>query len=472
MKTIISTILLLMVGVASTFAQSAEKRWSLGVGYGTYQYKGEFKNQFWDFGEWQSALNVQLARYLNPSFNVRGEIGWGEIDVKGGLGSYSMSGELFDGGYARAGLALVYKLNNGYIINEDSWFQPYLLAGPGISLWDMDNGKTPGYSDYYVKQFEAEAGAGIRFRFSPVVSASVEWSRIWTFSDDLDQMDNDKIQDGADNLQKIELGLAFALGSSKDTDGDGISDNKDKCPGTPSGVTVDKTGCPIDTDGDGVADYQDECPDEVGSAQTQGCPDRDGDGVADKDDECPDEAGLARFNGCPDSDGDGVADSSDKCPDTPKGVKVDANGCPLDTDGDGIVDHEDNCPNQAGPKSNNGCPEKEEVVAPSTTSVLFDLNKTAIHSSSYGALDNLATYLKSNSDAKVELDGHACDLGTVAYNDNISKRRAEAVKGYLTSKGVSASQIEIKWFGESKPAYPNTSESNRAKNRRVEFINK
>ncbi len=45
-----------------------------------------------------------------------------------------------------------------------------------------------------------------------------------------------------------------------DTDGDGVNDDKDKCPGTPKGVAVDKDGCGIDSDGDGVADYEDQCP--------------------------------------------------------------------------------------------------------------------------------------------------------------------------------------------------------------------
>jgi OOP family OmpA-OmpF porin len=46
----------------------------------------------------------------------------------------------------------------------------------------------------------------------------------------------------------------------------------------------------------------------------------------------------------PDSDGDGVGDSKDKCPNTPKGVKVDAVGCPFDADGDGVPDYLDRCP--------------------------------------------------------------------------------------------------------------------------------
>lgn len=45
-----------------------------------------------------------------------------------------------------------------------------------------------------------------------------------------------------------------------DSDGDGVTDNFDKCPGTPKGVRVDSSGCPLDTDGDGVPDYRDNCP--------------------------------------------------------------------------------------------------------------------------------------------------------------------------------------------------------------------
>ncbi|WP_069383649.1 OmpA family protein [Halomonas caseinilytica] len=45
-----------------------------------------------------------------------------------------------------------------------------------------------------------------------------------------------------------------------DSDGDGVPDDKDQCPGTPAGVAVDAVGCPLDSDGDGVPDYQDQCP--------------------------------------------------------------------------------------------------------------------------------------------------------------------------------------------------------------------
>lgn len=46
----------------------------------------------------------------------------------------------------------------------------------------------------------------------------------------------------------------------RDSDGDGVPDDRDQCPGTPKGVKVDSVGCPVDTDGDGVPDYRDQCP--------------------------------------------------------------------------------------------------------------------------------------------------------------------------------------------------------------------
>jgi len=75
--------------------------------------------------------------------------------------------------------------------------------------------------------------------------------------------------------------------------------------------------------------------------------DADGDGVPDKIDRCPDTPkGLpVDAFGCPvDSDNDGVVDYLDKCPDTPPGVKVDTAGCPIDSDRDGVPDSRDKCP--------------------------------------------------------------------------------------------------------------------------------
>ena len=130
----------------------------------------------------------------------------------------------------------------------------------------------------------------------------------------------------------------------EDTDGDGVTDDKDNCPNTPAGEAVDSDGCADsqkDGDNDGVTDDLDTCPDTpTGEAvDADGCADSqkdtDGDGVTDDLDTCPDTpAGEAvDASGCADSqndtDGDGVTDDLDTCPDTPVGVSVDADGCPL-----------------------------------------------------------------------------------------------------------------------------------------------
>ena len=64
------------------------------------------------------------------------------------------------------------------------------------------------------------------------------------------------------------------ISGKADSDGDGISDDKDRCPGTPPGVAVDMLGCPLDSDKDGVPDYKDQCPDTPRGTRVdaRGCP--------------------------------------------------------------------------------------------------------------------------------------------------------------------------------------------------------
>ena len=109
-----------------------------------------------------------------------------------------------------------------------------------------------------------------------------------------------------------------------------------------------------DKDKDGVFDQFDMCPNTPKNVKVDalGCPiDSDGDGIPDYLDKCPFTSekayGLIDTLGCPiDSDGDGVPDYEDECPNTPKEALglVDEKGCELDTDGDGVPDWRDDCP--------------------------------------------------------------------------------------------------------------------------------
>ena len=126
--------------------------------------------------------------------------------------------------------------------------------------------------------------------------------------------------------------------------------------------------------------------------------DSDGDGVSDDLDTCPDTPKGVKVdkNGCPpDSDGDGVPDYLDKCPDTPKGVTVDRNGCPLDVDGNGVPDYLDKCPDT--PKGvkvdKDGCPipQKAAEKVSIALAIGFDTGKADIKPQYHDQIKRLRT---------------------------------------------------------------------------------
>ena len=167
-----------------------------------------------------------------------------------------------------------------------------------------------------------------------------------------------------------------------------------------------------------------------------------------------------------DSDGDGVADKLDKCPNTEAGIKVDGSGCPLDVDGDGIPDSKDACPTVKGIASLNGCP---EFGGGPSMPIQFEFNSSVLRTSSYSVLDGVASSLKANPSAVVQLDGHASAEGTEEYNMTLSRDRANSVKTYLVNAGVSSSRISTTAYGESRPVASNATEAGRSQNRRVEI---
>ncbi|MEI7669639.1 MAG: OmpA family protein [Pseudomonadota bacterium] len=173
-----------------------------------------------------------------------------------------------------------------------------------------------------------------------------------------------------------------------------------------------------------------------------------------------------------DKDKDGITDNIDKCPDVFGSVKN--FGCPeKDTDGDGIVDPNDLCPNTKGESSNNGCPivtdKQVEIVSKAISNLEFETNSAVIIQNSFIGLDMLAILLSEKDDWKLKISGHTDNIGTDEFNMQLSKDRAEAVRNYLVSKGLSYTRFIIEYFGESKPIDTNETETGRQKNRRVEM---
>lgn len=84
-------------------------------------------------------------------------------------------------------------------------------------------------------------------------------------------------------------------------------------------------------------------------------------------------------------------------------------------------------------------------------------------------LDKLAQVLVSNPDTNINIYGHTDSKGSDTYNLSLSEKRANAVKSYLTSKGVASSRIFAMGRGEAEPVASNDTDAGRAENRRVEF---
>ena len=237
-----------------------------------------------------------------------------------------------------------------------------------------------------------------------------------------------------------------------DGDKDGVTDDKDKCPTTPAGRKVNAEGCELDGDKDGVVDGLDKCPTTPAgrTVNAEGC----------------------ELDGDKDGDKDGVVDGLDKCPTTPAGRKVNAEGCELDTDGDGIVDGMDACPTVFA-KTADGCPLPPPPAPPKKLTldgVNFDNDIATLRSGSAAILDQAAATLKEWGNAKVEVAGHTDSNSDDAHNLKLSQNRAETVRAYLVSKGVSADRLSAMGYGEAKPIADNGTEEGRFKNRRVELV--
>jgi len=208
------------------------------------------------------------------------------------------------------------------------------------------------------------------------------------------------------------------LEKDMDSDGDGVYDSVDRCPNTPLGTKVDKDGCPVKVDQD--------------------------------------------------SDHDGVLDSVDRCPNTPEGVKVDAYGCPIkvdkDSDHDGVLDSVDRCPDTPlGIKvDKEGCP------LPIELKVEFNYNKYTIRPQYKPELEKFAHFLKSYPNLTADLEGHTDNIGSMKYNLELSRKRAESVKQYLIEKfNINPARLTITGQGFNKPIASNKTEAGRQRNRRV-----
>lgn len=374
----------------------------------------------------------------------------------------------------------LYRLDGLYHFNLDANedLVPYLSIGAGAININNNDGESD-------TDLIANYGGGIKYFITKSLAARGEIRHVIDVEDDV-----------YNNLI-YTFGLTYLIGGKEkevapppvpapvqaaapaplDSDGDGVIDNLDRCPGTPTGVSVDSKGCPLDSDKDGVYDYLDKCPGTPAGVKVDkdGCPldiDSDGDGVYDSKDKCPGtpKGTPVDSNGCPkDSDGDGVYDNMDKCPGTPSGAPVDKDGCPLDSDKDGVYDYLDKCPDtpQGIKVDINGCPVPIKEKVSIELNVEFETNSAVVKNIYDERIQKVAAFLKAYPETNAEIEGHTDNVGSDAYNLKLSQKRAESVMKHLVSKGIDPSRMKAVGYGETRPVADNNTKEGRDRNRRV-----
>jgi OOP family OmpA-OmpF porin len=295
-------------------------------------------------------------------------------------------------------------LNAVYEFMPESDFFPYILAGAGYENV-TDPRKKKGL------EFESHpfmhGGAGIGYRIGAnhmVLRAEAKLFQI---------IGGDREEEN-EVIATIGLGIPFgAVPTPKmkivDSDGDGVMDQLDKCPGTPKGVAVDGSGCPLPEP-------------KPAKIIRESIP------VSFDNNECPVKTDL------PDRDRDGIEDSLDQCPNTPCDFSVDSKGCPV--------------------KAN--------------LRIHFETDKANITDYSRELVEKFADFLVTNKGSLVHIVGHTDWRGSDNYNMVLSKKRAKSVREALIDLGVSSSRLSTEGKGESEPMATNKTKEGMALNRRIE----
>jgi peptidoglycan-associated lipoprotein len=102
--------------------------------------------------------------------------------------------------------------------------------------------------------------------------------------------------------------------------------------------------------------------------------------------------------------------------------------------------------------------------------VYFDFDRYSLRPEATRVLDEAIAAMRENTTLRLEIEGHTCSIGTAEYNLALGDRRANAVKDYLVSRGVSADRLHTVSYGEERPKYDNSREETRRLNRRAALV--
>jgi OOP family OmpA-OmpF porin len=394
--------LLLLSLLASTLVYGEQRAWEFGVNGGTTSIKNEDSINL-DNGTFGFTLQKNRPG-LKPRFDFE------YVSIND---DYVQFG---DKGTVEEVTSLVKGSINGVYEFQryGSNFYPYLLAGVGYeNVSDERDLKNltikPKDGDFESHPF-MHGGAGIAYKLpnnNLVLRAEAKILQI---------IGGDK-EENNEVIAVIGLGIPFGAVPKppapklviKDSDGDGVMDELDKCPNTPKGVAVDGSGCPL------PKPVKQEIIKETIPMSFD-------------NNECP-----VKIDG-DDRDRDGVEDSIDQCPNTPCDFTVDSKGCPV--------------------KAN--------------LRIHFETDKARITEQSRPLVEKFADFLVTNKGSLVHIVGHTDWRGSDNYNMILSKKRAKSVRDALVELGVSSSRLSTEGKGESEPIATNKTQAGMALNRRTE----
>lgn len=460
--------------------------------------------------------------YLGRLF-MRFELGTPILETEIGAGYGRLSGVDFTNSEWKT---TIIPLDLRLIFNplETKGWNPYGFAGIGYMNYKVETkpvSQSPIQGDELKENdwsLFIPAGLGIEIVLSENMLLDIAGGYTYTLTDNLNYYNNKDAYPSEttvdDGYFSFGLGLTFVNGwGGSDHDGDGLTLREEQELGTdPNNPDTDGDGLwdgdevrkyytnPLnpDTDGDGLSDG-----DEVLKYKTDpNKADTDGDGLNDGDE-------VHKYKTDPlkaDTDGDGLSDGDEVLKYKTDPLKKDTDGDGLtdgdevlkyktdplktDTDGDGLSDYEEVMVYKTNPlvvdtdggsvgdgvevkRGTDPLDPSDDVVQIDVPIVLegitFAFNKSDITPESEKILMGALKTLQIHTEIVVEISGHTDNVGSNAYNQKLSQRRADAVKAWLVGKGIDASRITSVGYGEEHPRVANDTEDNMRLNRRIEF---
>ncbi|MEI7811609.1 MAG: OmpA family protein [Ignavibacteria bacterium] len=441
---------------------------------------------------------------------IRFELG-GKTEAEIGGGYVKFSGlDRLRSYYCTNIYPLDFRINYSPFESED--FNPYGYIGLGViyshNVYEPLESSSPSNIQSKAKKNLTTGiipvGVGFEYMFSDDIFGNMSAGYTPSFSSQLNYY-QDKTSGffNNDGFFNVGAGVTFVVNlANKDKDKDGLTNKEEEKLGTnPKNPDTDNDGLTdgdevlkyktnplrIDTDGDGLSDY-----DEVFKYKTDpNIADTDGDGLNDGDE-------VLRYRTNPiiiDTDDDGLSDGDEvlKYKTDPLNTDTDSDGLSdgyevlnyktnpriADTDGgsvnDGVevqrgtnpLDADDDVPKvEAQVKLE----EPKAEVPLQLDEILFKSGSAKITPESEKKLEKVVSVLNVNREILIEIQGYTDSKGSLKMNQDISDRRAEAVKNWLKSHGIDGQRLRTKGFADKNPVAPNDSEKGRQKNRRVIFI--